>query len=246
MLIRQSSRGAYVHREISIIPNVVRNADGSCIVQIGHTKVLCTALVKEQDSSEEREQNEGRVFVEYSVLPTAMQKRISRHHQNHVMHRQISDIIEQSLSTCLDLRALNHQNIIVDCEVVEDDGNTRAAALTGAYVATASALLFFSGSKYFSSYPLLCQVAATSCGILNGQVILDLDRLETEQADVYGFFAFNSEGQLVHVSVKGEKCSFTSTHMEKLLNVASENMYPLFEAQRSILDKGHSHLRAVA
>jgi ribonuclease PH len=226
MLIRQSVRREYDLREISFVPYVSWYTDGSCVAKIGKTHVLCTAIF---------EKGLNGLSVEFGVLPSATQPRTGRH-ELLLHHQEIQDSIKQSLSLVLDLDMFNNIGLRIDCDVLQADGGLRSAAISGAYVATALALKKLIPLGLFDRSPLIGQVASLSCGIVKGTFILDLDREETEQADVIGDFTFNDDGQLVGIYVKSQRFAVPMVQVNKMADSAFVGMRHIFDNQKRAIN----------
>lgn len=234
MLIRQGARGEYKHRDISIQVNPSSYADGSCLLRMGRTHVMCTASL---DQNEKADPSKGDLTAEYGILSTAHAKPVLRTAEIQAQESQAQQLIQRSLSSCLDLEALNGHKIRMNCEVLQDDGSTRGASLTAGCVAVCLALRKYNGFPMFSRYPLLCRIVGVSFGMLKGQLLLDLDREETQKAEIYGLVVFNSDGQMLHLEISGNTCSFDLQHVSKLVDMALQGARGLFRIQKQAVER---------
>lgn len=229
MLIRHAARQKYDLRDISFIPHVSRTADGSCVIKMGHTHVLCTALF-EKDCS-------GNLAVEYGILPGATHPRSPRERgEIRYETQEIQEAIKQSLSVVVDLEALSGIGLKVDCDVLQAEGSLRAAAISGGFVATALALKKLMPFNLFSRPPLIGQVASLSCGFVKGELILDLDSEEAGQADVIGDFVFNDDGQIINIFLKSQRFPATMAQVNKMAEVVLQEGRSILAAQKAVLE----------
>ena len=226
MLIRQAARREQDLREIIFIPHVSRAADGSCVVKMGNTHVLCTASL---------DKNMQGILVEYGVLPGATQPRSGRERDSICFETQeIQETVKQSLLMVLDREIFSNVGLTVDCDVLQAEGSLRAASVSGAYIAVALALKKLTPFM-FPRYPLMGQIAGLSCGLVKGEFILDLDHEEAFQADVIGDFVFNNEGQVVNLFFRSQRFAITMAQIGKMTELALQGSRGIFEAQQAVL-----------
>lgn len=214
-------------------------AEGSCLIACGNTKVLCTATVEDKVPPFLRGTGKGWVTAEYSLLPRSTAVRVPRDiTKGHINGRsqEIQRLIGRSLRAAVYLDQLGERSIILDCDVLQADGGTRTASITGAYVALVDALRWLRGQGAFEKLPLKSQVAAVSTGKVDGRLLLDLCYGEDSTADVDFNVVMNSRGEYIEVQGTGEGGVFTHDEMESMLSLASKGISRLMEIQRSTLN----------
>ncbi|MFT4701305.1 MAG: ribonuclease PH [Yoonia sp.] len=229
--MRPSGRQTNEMREVSIETGVTIHAEGSCLIKMGNTHVLCTASVDEKVPPFMRNSGLGWVTAEYGMLPRATHTRMRREAKNGQSGRtqEIQRLIGRSLRAGVDRVALGERQIQIDCDVIQADGGTRCAAITGGWVALKLAVNQLMKAGMITSDPLLEPVAAISCGIYAGQEVLDLDYPEDSDAGVDGNFILTGD-KLIEVQMSAEGSTFSRVQMNGLLDLA---------------EKGASELRAV-
>ncbi len=230
--MRPSGRKIDEMRTVSIETGVTMHAEGSCLIKMGNTHVLCTASVDEKVPPFLRNSGLGWVTAEYGMLPRATHTRMRREAKNGQSGRtqEIQRLIGRSLRAGVDRAALGERQIQVDCDVIQADGGTRCAAITGGWVALKLAVNQLMKAGAVLSDPLADPVAAISCGIYAGQEVLDLDYPEDSEAGVDGNFIMAGE-KLVEVQMSAEGATFTRAQMEGLLNLAEAGIAELRAAQ---------------
>lgn len=223
--MRPSGRQTDEMREVSIQVEATRHAEGSCMIKCGDTHVLCTASVDERVPSFMKNSGLGWVTAEYGMLPRATHTRMRREAKNGQSGRtqEIQRLIGRSLRAGVDRVALGERQIVVDCDVIQADGGTRCASITGGWVALKLAVNQLMKSGDIISDPLIDPVAAISCGIYAGQEVLDLDYPEDSDAGVDGNFIMNGS-KLVEVQMSAEGSTFTRPQMDKLLDLAEKGI----------------------
>ena len=237
---RIANRGVNELRSVAFIPDVSRHAEGSCLVKIGYTHVLCTATFENRVPPFLRGKQSGWVTAEYGMLPRATQTRTEREafkgKQTGRSH-EIQRLIGRSLRTAINLSALGENQIKIDCDVLQADGGTRTASICGAFIALAYALkkVMSSTSCSFLHSPLKEQVSAVSCGIVDGELLLDLDYKEDSNAEVDGNFVFTSRGQIIEAQMTGEKSAITPDQLHEMTKLAAKGCQLLFEHQKQAL-----------
>ena len=219
--MRPSGRKIDQMREVSIETGVTRHAEGSCLIRMGDTHVLCTATIDERVPQFLKNSGLGWVTAEYGMLPRATHTRMRREAKNGQSGRtqEIQRLIGRSLRAGVDRVALGERQITVDCDVIQADGGTRCAAITGGWVALKLAVNQLMKAGIVISDPLVDPVAAISCGIYAGQEILDLDYPEDSEAGVDGNFIMTA-GKLVEVQMSAEGATFSRGQMDNLLDLA--------------------------
>ncbi|MGV6840328.1 MAG: ribonuclease PH [Planktomarina sp.] len=231
--MRPSGRKLDEMRAISIETGVTRHAEGSCMIRCGDTHVLCTASVEERVPPFLRNSGLGWVTAEYGMLPRATHSRMRREAKNGQSGRtqEIQRLIGRSLRAGVDRVALGERQISVDCDVIQADGGTRCASITGGWVALKLAVQKLMAAGEITSDPLTQPVAAVSCGIYAGQPVLDLDYPEDSEAGVDGNFVMLGQDRMVEVQMSAEGATFTIDQMSQLLDLAQKGNAALMEAQ---------------
>jgi ribonuclease PH len=227
-------------RPVTLDIDVSRYAEGSCLVSFGHTKVLCTASVNESVPPFLRNSGKGWVTAEYGMLPRATHTRNAREAARGKQSgrtQEIQRLIGRSLRAVIDLKKLGERQITIDCDVIEADGGTRTAAITGAYVALHRAIEQLMSQGKLKDSPIITQVAAISCGMVAGKPCLDLDYEEDSGAQVDANIIMTSGGNLVEVQMTGEEATFSKEEMQALLALAESGVETLCQMQRDILQK---------
>jgi ribonuclease PH len=222
-------------RPITITPGYQKYAEGSALIEMGTTKVLCAASLEEKVPPFMRGQGKGWVTAEYSMLPRATNTRNTRERETGKISgrsQEIQRLIGRSLRAVTDLDALGERTVNIDCDVIQADGGTRTAAITGAYVALNQALQMLVKNRVLTQVPLLCPVAAISVGILNDELLLDLCYEEDFAADVDFNVVLTSQGGLVEIQGATEADPFPRHQVDEVLSLASRGMESLFRVQR--------------
>jgi ribonuclease PH len=240
--LREDGRRPNELRPIIIEPNFLEFAEGSALISVGRTRVICAATLEERVPPWMKGRGTGWITAEYAMLPRATQDRTPR---ESVKGRpggrthEIQRLIGRALRAVTDMRALGERTLWIDCDVIQADGGTRTAAITGAYVAIALAL-----HKHFdgNTWPLRSQIAATSVGIVDDRLLLDLAYTEDSRAEVDMNVAMTSHGELVEVQGTAEAHPFSRAKLDAMLDLAAAGIEELFAAQTCAIDAG----RAVA
>lgn len=237
-MTRPSGRTAEQLRPLSLEAGVSRYAEGSCLAKFGNTHVLVTASLEESLPGWLRGQKRGWVTAEYGMLPRATHTRGRREAASGKQSgrtQEIQRLIGRGLRSVVDLVALGERQITIDCDVIQADGGTRTAALTGAWVALKQACLYLKAEGLIKEEPIRAQVAAVSCGIYQGVPVLDLDYPEDSNAEADANFVLAEGLGLVEVQATGEERPFTEAELHVLLSLAKSGCEHLFEAQRQAL-----------
>ncbi len=235
---RRSGRPPDALRPVSITPNYLDFAEGSALVTWGRTRVLCAASVLEQVPAFKQGTGEGWVTAEYAMLPRSTQSRQPRERATgQVRGRsfEIQRLIGRSLRAVVDLKALGERTVILDCDVLQADGGTRAAAITGACVALCLALEPLRRREVLAFPPLKDLVAAVSLGLVDGRLYLDLDYEEDSRAQVDANFVATGRGELVEVQVSGEGTSFPVARLSEMTALALKAIQTLHRLQEEVL-----------
>ncbi len=233
--MRPSGRKLNELRPVSIETDVTRHAEGSCLIRMGDTHVLCTASLEERVPPFLKNSGLGWVTAEYGMLPRATHSRMRREAKNGQSGRtqEIQRLIGRSLRAGLDRVALGERQITIDCDVIQADGGTRCAAITGGWVALRLAVNKLMKAGDVISDPLVDPIAAVSCGIYAGQPVLDLDYPEDSDAGVDGNFVITGSDKLVEVQMSAEGATFTRAQMGELLDLAEAGVADLVAAQKA-------------
>lgn len=240
MSTRPSGRAADKMREITITSDVSRYAEGSCEIRCGNTLVRCTASVDDNVPGWMRGKGKGWVTAEYGMLPRSTHSRMGREAARGKQSgrtQEIQRLIGRSLRAVVDMKALGERQIVVDCDVIEADGGTRTASITGAYVALYQALALLMKQGELETMPLREPVAAISCGILNDECILDLEYSEDSIAEADSNFVMTASGKLIEVQATAEQDPFTQEQFSKLMELAEGGIKQLTRLQEEALEK---------
>lgn len=229
-------------RPVSIEANPLAYAEGSALISIGNTRVLCAATIEERVPPWLRNQGRGWVTAEYAMLPRATQERTQRESARGKIGgrtHEIQRLVGRALRAVTDLRLLGERSVIVDCDVLQADGGTRTAAITGAYVALALALRrdFVPGTP---KWPVACQIAAISVGYVDGTAHLDLQYSEDSRAEVDMNVAMTDAGAYVEVQGTAEARPFDRAQLDAMLLLAQSGIAALFAHQRAVLESVHA------
>ena len=233
-LVRVDGRSNIQSRDVHITPSYLLFPEGSALIEVGNTKVICTASVEERVPPFLRGQGQGWVTAEYGMLPRSTLTRRNRESEvGRVAGRtqEIQRLIGRSLRAVVDLTALGERSLLLDCDVLQADGGTRTAAITGSYVAVYQALLQMVNNGMLESLPLDTAVAATSVGLVDGEVILDLCYEEDSRADVDFNVVMTTEGDLIEIQGTAEGVPFSRRSMDKMLEAATKGIQTQLKAQ---------------
>jgi ribonuclease PH len=235
---RNQNRAADAMRALSITRGYTKHAEGSVLICFGDTKVLCTATVEEKVPPHKRGSGEGWVTAEYGMLPRSTHTRSDREAARGKQTgrtQEIQRLIGRSLRAVFDLAKLGERSIVIDCDVIQADGGTRTAAITGAYVAAMDAVNGLIASGKLSASPVLHPVAAISVGIVDGTPLLDLEYTEDSACDTDMNVVMTGAGHFVEVQGTAEGVAFTRAEMDQLLALADKGIRELIEAQANAL-----------
>jgi len=233
--MRPSKRAPDEMRTVTLERGVARYAEGSCLVRFGDTHVLCAASLEDKPPQWLRGQGRGWVTAEYSMLPRATQTRTRREVSSGKPSgrtQEIQRLIGRSLRAVVDLQGLGERQIVVDCDVLQADGGTRTAAITGGWVALHECLKWMRARSMIRDMPLRDHVAAVSCGIHQGLPVLDLDYVEDSAAHTDANFVLTGAGQLVEVQATAEGATFTEDQLSELLALARKGIGELIALQK--------------
>ncbi len=235
---RSGARGANALRPVRITRNFTCHAEGSVLVEFGATRVLCTASVEERVPPHQKGSGEGWVTAEYGMLPRATHTRSSREAAKGKQTgrtQEIQRLIGRSLRAVFDLKALGERTITLDCDVLQADGGTRTAAITGAFVAAQDAVNWLLAKGAIQASPIRDHVAAISVGIVQGVPLLDLEYVEDSACDTDMNVVMTGAGHFVEVQGTAEGVAFTRTEMDALLQLAEAGIQTLVQLQKDAL-----------
>lgn len=237
-MIRSDGRAPDELRPVSIEPHFLKFAEGSALISLGSTRVLCAATIDERVPQWMKGRGTGWVTAEYSMLPRATQERTQREASKGRLGgrtHEIQRIIGRALRAVCDMSKLGERTVWLDCDVLDADGGTRTAAVTGAYVALALALLKTFDPQNAAKWPLRGQIAATSVGFVGGTALLDLPYEEDSRAEVDMNVAMTDTGKFVEIQGTAESQAFSRAELDAMLALAQAGIGQLFDAQRRVL-----------
>lgn len=232
--MRPSKRALDQMRDVTIETNVTKHAEGSCLIKIGDTHVLCTASLEPRVPPFLKGTGLGWVTAEYGMLPRSTTSRMRREATSGKQGGrtvEIQRLIGRSLRAGVDRVAMGERQITVDCDVIQADGGTRCASITGGWVALRLAVNKLMKTRDIKTDPLISPVAAVSCGIYAGQAVLDLDYPEDSDAGVDGNFVLRGDGQSVEIQMSAEGSTFSRAQMSDLMDLAEKGVAELVELQ---------------
>jgi ribonuclease PH len=238
MVYRSDNRTPDQLRPVNIIPDFIHTAEGSALIEVGNTRVICTASVEESVPAFLRNSGKGWITAEYGMLPRATLTRSSREaakgRQGGRTH-EIQRLIGRSLRAVADLARLGERSIFIDCDVIQADGGTRTASITGAFVALGLALQRLVDAGTLTSAPLKDFVAAVSVGMVDGEILLDLNYEEDSRADVDMNFVMTAGKKFVEVQATAEHQVFDDQQLSRMVALASQGVQSLIAKQQGVL-----------
>ncbi len=236
--MRPSKRAADEMRPVTLERGVAKYAEGSCLVTFGNTKVLCTASLEDKAPMWLRGSNKGWVTAEYAMLPRATLERTRRESTSGKPSgrtQEIQRLIGRSLRAVTNLQAIGERQVVIDCDVIQADGGTRTASITGAWVALHECFSWMQSRSIISVNPLRQHVAAVSCGIYKDAPVIDLDYLEDSAAETDANFVITGTGGLVEVQATAEGKPFSEEELATLLRLARNGVSQLIELQKKAI-----------
>ncbi|MCH2190120.1 MAG: ribonuclease PH [Gammaproteobacteria bacterium] len=236
---RPSGRECDELRKISIERNYTAHAEGSVLISCGNTKVLCNATVETRVPHFLKGKGQGWITAEYGMLPRSTNSRMAREAARGKQSgrtQEIQRLIGRSLRAAIDLTALGEHTITLDCDVIQADGGTRTASITGAYVALADAINKMLEDKLIKKSPLIRQIASVSVGVYQGNAVLDLDYPEDSNAETDMNVIMDDNGDFIEVQGTAEGAPFTASEMQDMLNLAEVGIAQLIDAQNMALE----------
>ncbi|MDD2752031.1 MAG: ribonuclease PH [Candidatus Omnitrophica bacterium] len=233
-MVRIDGRGADKLRRVNIIPHYIKYAEGSCLIELGETKVICTASVEESVPPFLKNSGTGWVTAEYGMLPRSCQSRIPRGKDSGRTY-EIQRLVGRCLRVVTDMKSFGERTVWVDCDVIQGDGGTRTASITGSFVALCLAFEKIKKNGVISKIPIKDFVAATSVGMLNNELILDLNYSEDSQAQVDMNIVMTGKGEFIEIQGTAERSTFTKDQMNSLLDLAKNGIEQLITQQKNII-----------
>lgn len=232
---RAGGRAANEMRPVTLERAVLKHALGSCLVKFGDTEVLCAATIEEGVPGWRRQSRQGWVTAEYAMLPASTGRRSPRERgQRKGRSQEIERLIGRSLRTVVNMRALGEFTVTVDCDVIQADGGTRTASVTGAWVALHDALMAWVEAGKIARLPITGQVAAVSMGVVDGASLLDLDYREDSHAEVDMNLVATDAGQIVEIQGTGEQTPFDRARLNTLLDLGEAGIAKLIDLQNQV------------
>ncbi len=237
--MRPDGRSSNGLREIKVKTGFIKYAEGSCLFEAGNTKVICTASVEDGVPSFMKGQGTGWITSEYGMIPRSCQKRVPRESSKGKVQgrtHEIQRLIGRVMRGVVDLSALGERTILMDCDVIQADGGTRCASITGSFIALALALEHMKKEKKINKIPIINRVAAVSVGILDGKSYLDLTYDEDSRADVDMNVVMTDDGKFVEIQGTAEKEPFDRAQLDELLEIAHKGIKILIKKQEEVLE----------
>lgn len=242
-MIRLDGRKTDEKREVRITRNYTMYAEGCVLIEIGNTKVICTATVVEKVPPFLKNQGKGWITAEYSMLPRATGERNQREAAKGKLGgrtMEIQRLIGRALRACIDLEKLGERTVTIDCDVIQADGGTRTTSITGGYIALEMAMRRLMEKGVLSENPMTSNIAAISVGMVKGTPVLDLMYTEDYEAEVDMNVIMNDKGEFVEIQGTGEEATFARKDLNALLDLAEKGIYELIEVQRKEIEEEFS------
>jgi ribonuclease PH len=236
--MRSDGRKPRQLRPLTVTPGYLKTADGSVLIEVGDTRVICTAKLEDRAPQFLRNSGKGWITAEYGMLPGSSQVRIGREaSRGRIGGRthEIQRLIGRSLRAIADLKVFGEKTVWIDCDVIQADGGTRTASITGAYVALREAVSRWLTKGVLSADPIKDSVAAVSVGIIEGKILLDLSYEEDSRAEVDMNFVMTGSGKFVEVQGTAENAPFSSKQLERMTEMAQEGIRELIKTQKRVL-----------
>jgi ribonuclease PH len=236
MSIRPSKRNLDEIRDISIKTHINNYAEGSCLISFGNTQVICTASVEEKVPHFLRNKGQGWITANYNMLARSTHQRIDKDPlKPNGRNLEIQRLISRSLRFAIDLKLLGERQITIDCDVIQADGSTRCASITGGFVALSLAIRKLLRDRVIDYNPMKNEVCAVSCGIYNNQIVADLDYLEDSKCEVDCNFVLNKNYDLIEIQGTAESGSMTFKQVSEMYELAKKSAEKIIQIQRSAL-----------
>jgi len=238
LMRRPSGRDANQSRKVEVIKHYIKNADASCLINVGETSVICTASLDKRIPMWLKGSGKGWLTAEYGMLPASTNTRNDRESSKGKQSgrtQEIQRLIGRSLRAALDLKKLKELQIKIDCDVINADGGTRTTSITGGWIALSLLIKSLLKNKILKEDPIVDQISATSCGIYKGIEIIDLDYSEDSDAETDANFVISKSKNLIEVQATAEKGNFNKEQLNKMIDLASNESRNLFNIQDSII-----------
>jgi len=240
-MIRIDGRAVDAVRPVKVSRNYIRHAEGSVLIEMGQTRVICTATVEERVPPFLRESGRGWITAEYAMLPRSAGERIRREASAGKIKgrtHEIQRLIGRSLRSVVDMKLLGERSILIDCDVIQADGGTRTASITGAFIALVDALSWMKGGGLISRMPVRDYLAAISVGVVDGTILLDLCYDEDSRADVDMNIVMTGRGNFVEIQGTAEGEPFRREEMDRMIDYAGQGVKQLVDIQKELLGEG--------
>ncbi len=238
MVFRSDNRAADQLRPINIVPDYINTAEGSVLIEVGNTRVICTASIEETVPQFMRNTGKGWITAEYAMLPrstlTRTPREVTKGRASGRTH-EIQRLVGRSLRAVVDLARLGERTLWIDCDVIQADGGTRTASITGAFVALGLALQKLVAAGTLAALPLRDYVAAVSVGIVDGEILLDLCYEEDSRAEVDMNFVMTAQRKLVEVQATAERQVFDEAQLQRMITLAGQGVQALIAKQQAVL-----------
>ena len=241
--VREDGRQNHDIRNVKVTRNYTMYAEGSVLIEVGNTRVICAASVSEKVPPFLKNQGKGWITAEYSMLPRATDERNQRESVKGKLGgrtMEIQRLIGRALRACIDLEKLGERTVTIDCDVIQADGGTRTTSITGAYIALAMAMERLIKKGALSENPLVANIAAISVGIVDGVPMLDLKYTEDSAAQVDMNVVMNSKGEFIEVQGTGEEATYNREQMNMMLDLAEKGIKELIEIQNKEIEEEFS------
>ena len=235
-MVRSDGRGLDKIRAVKITKNYIKHAEGSCLIELGDTRVICTASVEESVPPFLKNSLTGWVSAEYGMIPRSCKTRVKRD-KGSGRTFEIQRLIGRSLRTVVDMSSLGERTIWLDCDVIQADGGTRTASITGSFIALVDALHKIKKAGLINAMPIRDYVAATSVGIFGGKLLLDLTYEEDSKAELDMNIVMTGKGKFIEVQGTAEREPFSKSDMDKLLALAEKGIKQLIDIQKEAIGK---------
>jgi len=233
-MVRSDGRSPDKIRKVEISRNYIKYAEGSCLIELGNTRVICTASVEESVPPFLKGSGTGWVTAEYGMLPRSCQSRMPRGKDSGRTY-EIQRLVGRSLRSVTEMKEMDERTIWIDCDVIQADGGTRTASITGSFIALVDALNKLKKDGLITTIPIKDYVAATSVGIVNGQLLLDLCYEEDSRAEVDMNIIMTGKGQFIEIQGTAERNPFSKEEMDKMLLFAQKGVEELFKIQKKLV-----------
>jgi len=234
MIKRRDGRKFDEMRDVKIVNDYLKDPEGSCLIEVGETRVICTATIEEKVPFFLRGKNQGWITSEYSMIPRSAKERIARNRTSGRIY-EIQRLIGRSLRSITDLFELKDYTIVIDCDVIQADGGTRTASITGGFVALWDAIQWMLAKGMIKRNPLSHFLAAISVGLIDNEVLLDLNYEEDSHSDVDMNIVITDDGGIVEIQGTGEKRPFSNEEFQKMFSLASMGIKRLIDIQHQAL-----------